>query len=157
MWVKKWNLQITFMYIHFSNYANPPKCIVDAVEIRKTLYFFGQWFVEIKLKKLSSFVSLWTILLQDIGIKWWLLLVPGIGLWVCKAILQHERYPFLPGLHQKMWWKEFLLHIDQTLTVSSKFGDLSWLVAKNIHSASILKSCWSWYKLIKFLHLHCSA
>ena len=82
---------------------------------------------------------------------------PRHRLWVCKAILQHERYPFLPGLHQKMWWKEFLLHIDQTLTVSSKFGDLSWLVAKNIHSASILKSCWSWYKLIKFLHLHCSA
>ena len=57
MWVKKFNLQITFMYIHFSH-ANPPKYIVDTADIRKNLgvvyiYFFGQWFVEIKLKKLS--------------------------------------------------------------------------------------------------------
>ena len=57
MWVKKFNLQITFMYNHFSHYANPPKCSVDTADIRKTLdafyiYLFGQWFVEIKLKEL---------------------------------------------------------------------------------------------------------
>ena len=33
MWVKKFNLQITSMYIHFSHYANPPKCIVDTADI----------------------------------------------------------------------------------------------------------------------------
>ena len=38
MWVKKFNLQITFMYIHFSHYANPPKCIVDTANICKTLW-----------------------------------------------------------------------------------------------------------------------
>ena len=55
MWVKKFNLQITFMYIHFSHYVNPPKCIIGTADIRKTFDFFGQWFVEIKLKKLSIF------------------------------------------------------------------------------------------------------
>ena len=57
MLVKKFNLQIIFMYIHFSHCANPTKCIVDTADIQKTLdvfyiYFFGQSFVEIKLKKL---------------------------------------------------------------------------------------------------------
>ena len=47
MWAKKFNLQIIFMYIYFSHYANPPKCIVDPADIRKTfdvfhIYFFGQ-------------------------------------------------------------------------------------------------------------------
>ena len=83
MWVKKFNLQITLIYIHFSHYANPPKCIVDTVDIWKTLdvfciYFFGQWFVEIKLKKLSiltcEFMS--NFVARYWG-KWWLLLVPG--------------------------------------------------------------------------------
>ena len=35
MWVKKFNLQMTFMYIYFSHYANPPKCIIDTADIRK--------------------------------------------------------------------------------------------------------------------------
>ena len=35
---------------------------------------------------------------------------------------QHKHWPFLPELDQKMWWKEFLLHIDQALIGSSKFG-----------------------------------
>ena len=35
---------------------------------------------------------------------------------------QHEHWPFLPDLHRKMWWKEFLSHIDQALIGSSKFG-----------------------------------
>ena len=44
---KEFNLQITSMYIHFSHYANPPKCIVDTADIWKTLdvfyiYFFGR-------------------------------------------------------------------------------------------------------------------
>ena len=51
----KFNLQITFMDIHLSHYANLPKCIIDTDDIQKTLdafyiYFFGQWFVKIKLK-----------------------------------------------------------------------------------------------------------
>ena len=58
MWVKTFNPQITFMYIHFSHYVNPPKSIV--ADIQKTfnvfyIYSFGQWFIEIKLKKLSIF------------------------------------------------------------------------------------------------------
>ena len=35
---------------------------------------------------LSSLVSLWAILLQDIGRKWWLLLFSGF--WFCKANIQ---------------------------------------------------------------------
>ena len=35
---------------------------------------------------------------------------------------QHEHWPFLPDLHQKMWFKEFLLHIDQALIGSPKTG-----------------------------------
>ena len=55
--------QINLMYIHFSHYTKPPKCVVDAADIRKTLdvfciYFFGQWFVETKLKKFSI-LALW--------------------------------------------------------------------------------------------------
>ena len=47
MWVKKFNLQMTFMCIYFSHYANPPKCIIDTADIRKILdnfyiYFFSQ-------------------------------------------------------------------------------------------------------------------
>ena len=58
MWVKEFNLQITFMYIHFSHSANPPNRIVYTADIQKTLevfyiYFFSQYFVKIKLKKLS--------------------------------------------------------------------------------------------------------
>ena len=40
MWVKKFNLQLTFIYIHFSHNANPPNCIVDAAGTRKHLMFF---------------------------------------------------------------------------------------------------------------------
>ena len=52
----KYVLQL-YMYYNFSQYANPPKYVVDTADIWKTLYvfhicFFGQWFVEIKLKKL---------------------------------------------------------------------------------------------------------
>ena len=93
MWVKKFNLQITFMYIHFSH-ANPPKYIVDTADIRKNLgvvyiYFFGQWFVEIKLKKLSiptcEFVSSFVA-------RYWYKMVATpcsrYGPWLFKAILQ---------------------------------------------------------------------
>ena len=84
MYVKKFNFQITFRYIDFKHFVNTLKCIVGTADIQKTLdvfyiYFFGQWFVEIKLKKLSiltcKFVS---NLLQDIDTKWWLLLVPSM-------------------------------------------------------------------------------
>ena len=73
----------TFMYIHFSHYANPPKCIVDTADIRKTLDIFISISSVNDLSKLnwrnslSSLVILPAILLQNIGTKWWLLLVPG--------------------------------------------------------------------------------
>ena len=114
---KKSNLQIIFMYIHFSNCANTPKCIVDTADIWKTLdvfyiSFFGQWFVEIKLKKLSILTCKFV---NNFVARYWYKMVATPcsrhGLWLCKAILQHEHQPFLPGLHQKMWWKEFLLHV----------------------------------------------
>ena len=37
IWMKKFSLQITFMYIYFNHYANPPKCIVYTADIGKTL------------------------------------------------------------------------------------------------------------------------
>ena len=37
---------------------------------------------------------------------------------------QHEHKPFLSHLHQKMWWKELLLHMDQELIGSLKFGHI---------------------------------
>ena len=83
MLVKKFDLQITFMYTHFSLYANLPKCIVDTADIRKTRDVFISISSVNGLSKsnrrnsLSSLVSLWTILLQDIGTKCWLLLVAG--------------------------------------------------------------------------------
>ena len=40
MWVRKSNLQIPLMCTHFSDYVEPPKCIVDTADIQKTL--FGQ-------------------------------------------------------------------------------------------------------------------
>ena len=36
----KFNLQITFMYIHFCRYVNPPKFIVDTADIRKTMFLY---------------------------------------------------------------------------------------------------------------------
>ena len=83
MWVKKFNLQITFLYIHFSHYVYSPKCIVDITDIQKTIDHFDIISLVNDLLKsnwrysLFSLVSLWGILLQDIGTKWWLLLVPG--------------------------------------------------------------------------------
>ena len=74
-------------------------------------------------KSLSSLASLWAILLQDIGTKWWLLLVPSTVFDFAKRIpCQHKHWPFLPELDRKMWRMEFLLHIDQALIGSSKFG-----------------------------------
>ena len=128
LWVKKFNLQITFMYIHFSHYANPPKCIIDTADLKKTLdvfniYFFGQWFVKIKLKKLSiltcEFVS-------NFVARYWYKMVATPcfrhGLWLCKAIphVSTNIDHFFLTYTEKMWWKEFLLHIDQALIDSSK-------------------------------------
>ena len=116
MGVKKFNLQITFMYIHFSHYANQPKY---TAEIRKTLnvfciYFLGQWFVKAKLKKLfiltCEFVS-------NFAARYWYKMVVT----PCSRH-DHKHLQFLPDLHHKMWWKEFLFHIDQALIGSSKFG-----------------------------------
>ena len=127
-WVKKFNLQMTFMFIHFSHFANPPKCILDTADTQKILdvfyiYFFGQLFVEIKLKKLSiltyEFVS-------NFVARYWHKMVttpyPRYSLWLSNPPDQHEYWPFLPGLYQKMWCEEFLLYIDQALIGSSRFG-----------------------------------
>ena len=82
-WVKKFNLQITFMHIHYSHYTNPPKCIIDTGNIQKTQCFLYLFLLSMICQNKTGeilyceFVSLWAILLQDIGTKWWLLLVPG--------------------------------------------------------------------------------
>ena len=160
------------MYIHFSQYANQPKCIVDTADIWKTLdvfniYFFGQWFVEIKLKKLSiltcEFVS-------NVVARYWYKMVATPcsrhDLWLCKAILQvstNTEYFFLTYTEKcdgrnlsYTQIKHWLVAQKSPPTPSN--GDLPWLVAKNIHSAAILKSCWWWHKLMRFLQfLYCSA
>ena len=174
MWVKKFNLQITFKYIHFSTMPNRRYSWNTKNTWCFHIYFFGQWFVKIKLKKLIA------ILLQDIETKWWLLFVQTRSLTLqSDPPGQHEHWPFLPDLHQKIWWKEFFLHIDQALIGRSKsghvgvfvnyvsqrltnpptpsHGDSPWLVAKNIYSASILQSCWWWHKLMFLPFLYCSA
>ena len=82
MWVKKFNLQITFMHIHYSYYANPPKCIIDTANIQKTQCFLYLFLLSMICQNKTEeilyceFVCLWAILLQDISTKW-LLFVPG--------------------------------------------------------------------------------
>ena len=61
--------------------SNPPKCIIDTTDIH-LMFLILIFSVNGLLKSnwrnsLSSLVGLWAILLQDIDIKWWLLLVPG--------------------------------------------------------------------------------
>ena len=130
MGVKKFNLQITFMYIHFSHYANQPKY---TAEIRKTLnvfciYFLGQWFVKTKLKKLfiltCEFVS-------NFAARYWYKMVVT----PCSRH-GHKHLQFLPDLHHKMWWKEYLFHIDQALIGSSKFGHVGVFV-HYVHNINI--------------------
>ena len=75
MWVKKFNLQITFMYIHFSHYDNPPKCIIDTADIWKALDVFISISLIIDLSK-----SNWRNSLSPPCSRH--------GLWLCKAILQ---------------------------------------------------------------------
>ena len=62
-------------------------------------------------------------LLQDIGTKWRLLLVPGM---VFDSAKQSSRaagtLTIFSWLAPYMWWKEFLWYIDQALIGSSKFG-----------------------------------
>ena len=98
MWVKKFNLQITFMYIHFSHYASPPRCTIDTADTWKTfdvfhIYFFSQLLVEIKLKKVSiptcEFAS-------NFVARYWhkIVAIPcsRYSLWLCKAIFQISMY-----------------------------------------------------------------
>ena len=106
------------MYIHFNYYANPPKCILDTADIRKTLdvfyiYFFGLWFVKIKLKKLSIFTCEFV---SNFVARYWYKMV------VNPHSRHIDHWPFLPDSHWKMWWKEFLLQINQALIGSWKFG-----------------------------------
>ena len=71
---------------------------------------------------LSSLVSLWAILLQDIGTKWWLLLVSGTVFDLAKQSSRLARkLTICSWVTPKMWWKEFILHIYQALVGSSKF------------------------------------
>ena len=130
MLLKKFNLWIIFMYIHFSHYANPPKCIVDTADIWKILdvfysYFFGQWFVKTKLKKLSIFTCEFV---SNFFARCWYKMVATPcsrhSLWLLKVILQVSMNidHFFLTYTKKMWWKEFLLHKDQALIGSSKFG-----------------------------------
>ena len=117
------------MYIHFSHYANSPKCIVDTAEIWKTLDVFISISLVNNLSKsnwrnsLFSLVSLWAILLQDIATKWWLLLVPGTVFdFEKRSSRSGQTLTIYSWLIQKMLWKKFLLHVDQALIDSSKVG-----------------------------------
>ena len=96
VWVKKFNLQITIMFTHFSHYANPPKCIIDTADMRKTLdifyiYFFQSMICQNQIKETLSSLSLWAILLQDTGTKWWLFVVPGMVFDFAKWFSRSER------------------------------------------------------------------
>ena len=94
----KFNLQITFMDIHLSHYANLPKCIIDTDDIQKTLdvfyiYFFGQWFVEIKLKKLSILACEFASNL--VAIYWYKRVATPCSrhdLWFCQVTLQFSTH-----------------------------------------------------------------
>ena len=129
MWVKKFNLQITFLYIHFSHYANPPNCIVDTADTKNNwcfLYLFLQSMICRNQIEETIYPHLWVceqfcckILVQN----------GGYSLFQARSLtLQsnppglHKHWSFSPDLHRKMWWKEFLLHIDQAFIGSSKFG-----------------------------------
>ena len=120
MWVKKFNLQSNFMYIHLSHNPNPPKCIVDTADIWKTLdvfYIYLCYYISIYIyviyfvndlsksnwrNSLSSLKSVWAILLHDVSTEWWLFLVPGMILTLqSNPPGQYEHWPFLPDLHQK--------------------------------------------------------
>ena len=96
------HLQNTFLCIHFSHYGNPPKFITDPADIRKTfeifyIHFLGQWFVEIKLKELSTRTYEF---LSNFVARYLYKMVAlfQASLWLCKAILQvstNIRYFFL--------------------------------------------------------------
>ena len=92
MWMKKLNLQNTFMCIHFSHYGHPPRFIVDTADIRKTLeiiciHFVGQWLVEIKLKELS--IRTYEFLSNFVArYLYKMVALFQASLWPCKAILQ---------------------------------------------------------------------
>ena len=132
MWVKKFNPQITLMHIHFSHYANAPEYIIDTADTWKHLMFFVSIFLVSDLCKsnkrnyLSSLGSLWAILFQRIGTKWWRLYVPSTVFDFAKQSSRSAQTLIIirPDLHWKMLWKEFLLHIDQVLIGSSKFGQV---------------------------------
>ena len=89
----KYVLQL-YMYYNFSQYANPPKYVVDTADIWKTLYvfhicFFGQWFVEIKLKKLYILTC---VFVSNFVPRYWHKMVATPCsrhcLWLCNAIFQ---------------------------------------------------------------------
>ena len=63
---------------------------------------------------------------------------------------QHKHWPFLPDLHRKMWWKEFLLHKDQALIGSSKFGHVGRLSTPHFFHFFILFHFFSWHLI--FFH-----
>ena len=124
MRVEKLNLQITF------NYANPLKWVVDTADIRKNIWWFLYQFLQPMICRNqieeTLYPHLWVckqfcckILVQN----------GGYSLFRARSLTlqsdlpgQHEHWPFLPELHRKMGWKEFLLHIDQALIASSKSG-----------------------------------
>ena len=128
MWVKKFNLHITFMYIHFSRYVNLQNCIVDTADIRKILdvfyiYFFGQWLAKIKLKKL--YPHLWVceqfcckVLVQNGGYS--LFCAWSLTLQINPPD-QNEHWPFFPDLAEKCDGRNFSYTETQ-----------HWLVAQNL-------------------------
>ena len=107
--VKKLNLQITFIYIHFSHYANPPKCIVDTADIQKALdvfyiYFFTQWSSKLNWRNCLSSLVICEQFCCNILVQKWLLLLQG-------TVFDFAKWSFRPA---------------RTLTISS------WPTPKNV-------------------------
>ena len=128
MWVKKFNLQITFMYIHFSHYANPPKMYCRySWQTKSTwcfLYLFLQSMICQNQVEETLHPHLWVC--EQFCCK---ILVQNCSYSLFQALTfesdppdQNKHWRFVPDLHRKMRWKEFPLHIDQALIGGSKFG-----------------------------------
>ena len=94
------------------------------------IYFFGQWSVEIKLKKLS--ILTYEFVSNFVARYWYKMVATPCSwhsLWLWKAILQVRTnidHFFVTYTENVM--KKFLLHMDQALIGSSKVGHLGVLV-----------------------------
>ena len=95
MSVKKLNIKITFVCIHFSHYANPPKCIVDTADIPKKhlMSFISISLVNYLLKSdLKKHSVLTCEFVRNFVARYWYKMVATHcsrhGLWLFKVIVQ---------------------------------------------------------------------